>query len=125
MKGIIHHLYGNVPSGPPHSRDGLIVAWIHIFERRHRLIFLFFFLLILSVLGAYVVIRLRFSILPESSVAYHARQADLSKWFFARAEFMLAKRFRASQFPADFIDANGRERADWLRNWILSEVRKK
>ena len=42
--------------------------------------------------------------LPESSVAYHARRADLSSWFFARAEFTLAKRFRASNFPHDFID---------------------
>lgn len=61
--------------------------------------------------------------LPESSVAYHARRADLSSWFFARAEFALAKRFRASNFPHDFIDDQGRERADWLRNWILSETR--
>ena len=63
------------------------------------------------------------AVLPESSVAYHARHRHLSQWFFARAEFQLATRFRASQFPADFIDANGRERADWLRNWILSETR--
>lgn len=63
------------------------------------------------------------AVLPESSVAYHARRADLSKWFFARAEFALAKRFRASNFPSDFIDSHGRERADWLRNWILSETR--
>eukprot|EP00320_Phaeocystis_rex_P020555 CAMPEP_0119066418 /NCGR_PEP_ID=MMETSP1178-20130426/8965_1 /TAXON_ID=33656 /ORGANISM="unid sp, Strain CCMP2000" /LENGTH=1126 /DNA_ID=CAMNT_0007048017 /DNA_START=54 /DNA_END=3434 /DNA_ORIENTATION=+ len=61
--------------------------------------------------------------LPETSVAYHARRSDLSTWFFARAEFTLAKRFRASNFPRDFIDDEGRERADWLRNWILSETR--
>ena len=61
--------------------------------------------------------------LPLPSVAYHARRADLSSWFFARAEFTLAKRFRASNFPHDFIDDQGRERADWLRNWILSETR--
>ena len=61
--------------------------------------------------------------LPLSSVGYHARHSHLSRWFFARAEFELAKRFRASQYPQDFIDATGRERPDWLRNWILSEVR--
>jgi len=61
--------------------------------------------------------------LPLSSVAFHARQSHLSRWFFARAEFALAKRFRASQYPQDFIDADGRERPDWLRNWILSEAR--
>lgn len=61
--------------------------------------------------------------IPLSSVAYHARQQHLSRWFFSRAEFGLAKRFRASDYPSDFIDEQGRERADWLRNWILSEVR--
>jgi len=61
--------------------------------------------------------------LPPSSVAFHARHQHLSRWFFARAEFGLAKRFRNSDYPADFIDETGRERADWLRNWILSEVR--
>uniref|UniRef100_A0A6S9V7X9 Pyruvate phosphate dikinase AMP/ATP-binding domain-containing protein n=1 Tax=Chrysotila carterae TaxID=13221 RepID=A0A6S9V7X9_CHRCT len=61
--------------------------------------------------------------LPLSSVAYHARRADLSKWFLARSEFQLAKRFRASNYPGDFIDSNGKERPDWLRNWILSEAR--
>jgi hypothetical protein len=61
--------------------------------------------------------------LPLTSVAYHARRQDLSRWFFGRAEFQLAKRFRASQYPDDFIDAAGKERPDWLRNWILSEVR--
>ena len=45
------------------------------------------------------------------------------RWFFARAEFQLAKRFRASQYPQDFIDQHGKERPDWLRNWILSETR--
>ena len=61
--------------------------------------------------------------LPESSVAFHARHSHLSRWFFARAEFQLAKRFRASNYPQDFLDEHGRERPDWLRNWILSEVR--
>ena len=61
--------------------------------------------------------------LPLQSVAYHGRHAHLSKWFFARAEFQLAKRFRASSYPNDFIDADGNERPDWLRNWILSEAR--
>ena len=61
--------------------------------------------------------------LPLPSVAYHARKEHLSRWFFARAEFQLAKRFRASQYPQDFIDDQGRERPDWLRTWILSEVR--
>jgi|TARA_B100000513_G_scaffold193719_1_gene121458 CheY-like chemotaxis protein len=60
--------------------------------------------------------------LPLSSVAYHARHSHLSKWFLARAEFQLAKRFRNSNYPADFIDSSGKERPDWLRNWILSEV---
>ena len=58
--------------------------------------------------------------LPESSVAYHARRADLSSWFFARAEFTLAKRFRASNFPHDFIDDQGRERyADYIVHYIV------
>ncbi|KAL1495700.1 hypothetical protein AB1Y20_016563 [Prymnesium parvum] len=61
--------------------------------------------------------------LPLTSVAYHARHQHLSRWFFARAEFGLAKRFRASDYPGDFIDETGNERPDWLRNWILSEVR--
>jgi len=61
--------------------------------------------------------------LPESAVAFHARECHLSKWFLARAEFSLARRFRASNYPTDFIDPEGRERADWLRNWILSETR--
>jgi len=61
--------------------------------------------------------------LPLTSIAFHARHSHLSRWFFARAEFQLAKRFRASQYPQDFIDEQGRERPDWLRNWILSEVR--
>ena len=60
--------------------------------------------------------------LPLSSVAYHARNCDLSRWFNARAEFALAKRFKASNFPEDFIDSQGKERPDWLRNWILSEA---
>ena len=51
------------------------------------------------------------------SVAYTAA-TPTSKWFFARAEFQLAKRFRASSYPNDFIDADGNERPDWLRNWI-------
>jgi CheY-like chemotaxis protein len=37
--------------------------------------------------------------LPLSSIAYHARNCDLSRWFNARAEFALAKRFKASNFP--------------------------
>ena len=61
--------------------------------------------------------------LPLSAVSYHARHSHLSRWFFARAEFQLARRFRASNYPADFIDGDGKERPDWLRNWILSEVR--
>jgi len=60
---------------------------------------------------------------PLTSVAFHARHQHLSRWFFARAEFGLAKRFRASDYPTDFIDETGNERPDWLRNWILSEVR--
>ena len=61
--------------------------------------------------------------LPPESVAYHARRQHLSRWFFARAEFQLARRFRASDYPNDFIDDTSQERPDWLRNWILSEVR--
>ena len=61
--------------------------------------------------------------LPLDSVAHHARHAHLSRWFFGRAEFALAKRFRDSVYPADFIDDAGKERPDWLRNWILTEVR--
>jgi len=61
--------------------------------------------------------------LPLKSVEYHARRCDLSKWFFARSEFQLAKRFRASNYPAHFIDAQGQQRPDWLRNWILAEAR--
>ena len=61
--------------------------------------------------------------LPLESVAYHARYSHLSRWFLARAEFQLAKRFRASLYPRDFIDVDGKERPDWLRNWILAEVR--
>lgn len=37
--------------------------------------------------------------LPLTSVAYHARFSHLSRWFFARAEFQLAKRFRNSTYP--------------------------
>ena len=48
--------------------------------------------------------------------------AQSARWFFARAEFALAKRFRASAYPNDFIDEAGNERPDWLRNWILSEA---
>ena len=46
--------------------------------------------------------------LPLSSVAYHARNCDLSRWFNARAEFQLARRFKASNFPEDFIDSTVR-----------------
>ena len=61
--------------------------------------------------------------LPLSSVAFHARHAHLSRWFFARAEFQLAKRFRASKYPEDFIDEAGKERPEILRDWILTETR--
>lgn len=75
--------------------------------------------------GASTVAQLlqRYEDLPLSAVGYHARHSHLSRWFFARAEFQLARRFRASNYPADFIDSTGKERPDWLRNWILSEVR--
>jgi len=61
--------------------------------------------------------------LPLTSVAYHARNCHLSKWFLARGEYELAARFRKSVYPNDFIDGSGHERPDWLRNWILSETR--
>jgi len=61
--------------------------------------------------------------LPLTSVAYHARHSHLSRWFNARAEFQLAARFRASRYPQDFIDTDGKERPEWLRNWILAEAR--
>ena len=43
--------------------------------------------------------------LPLSSIAYHARYSHLSRWFTARAEFQLAKRFRASQVSSPTLVA--------------------
>ena len=37
--------------------------------------------------------------------------------------FRLASFFRRTSLPPRAVGEQGRERADWLRNWILSETR--